>query len=98
MFVLTFSDPENVKEHYSHLVGDGVDVLVADISKFHEGGGLGISLEGTQNPHGKIFFGIRCNLLGSKSDQNRISPYSINTFSSRKMKRISKKYQIGDNV
>ena len=56
MLVLTFSDPENVKEHYSHLVGDGVDVLVADISKFHEGGGLGISLEGTQNPHGKIFF------------------------------------------
>lgn len=45
------TDPENVKEHYSHLVGDGVDVLVADISKFHEGGGLGISLEGTQNPH-----------------------------------------------
>ncbi|XP_022779810.1 multiple PDZ domain protein-like isoform X3 [Stylophora pistillata] len=45
------TDPESIKEHYSHLVGDGVDVLVADISKFHEGGGLGISLEGTQNPH-----------------------------------------------
>lgn len=43
-------DPEAVKEHYSNLLGDSVDILVADISKFHPGGGLGISLEGTQNP------------------------------------------------
>ncbi|KAK2556764.1 Multiple PDZ domain protein, partial [Acropora cervicornis] len=42
-------DPKAVKKHYSKLLGDSVDVLVADISKFHAGGGLGISLEGTQN-------------------------------------------------
>lgn len=46
MFVLIFLDLENVKEYYSYLVGDGVDVLVVDIFKFYEGGGLGISLEG----------------------------------------------------
>ncbi|XP_073227363.1 multiple PDZ domain protein-like isoform X1 [Porites lutea] len=43
-------EPEAVKEHYSNLLGDSVDILVADISKFQPGGGLGISLEGTQNP------------------------------------------------
>lgn len=43
-------DPEAVKEHYSNLLGDSVDILIANISKFQEGGGLGISLEGTQNP------------------------------------------------
>ena len=45
--------------HWSEVLGPEFQVVVADISKFKEGGGLGISLEGTvekvdgaeQNPH-----------------------------------------------
>ena len=34
--------------------------------------------------------------LSPTSDQDRISPYSINTISSRQLTRILKKYQLGD--
>ena len=44
---------------WSEVLGDEYEIIVAQISKFKEGGGLGISLEGTvekvdgaeQNPH-----------------------------------------------
>jgi len=62
-----------VKKHYSKLLGDSVDVLVADISKFHAGGGLGISLEGTQNLLGNgnfssmLHFAVHLELLTSEN-------------------------------
>lgn len=50
---------------------------VADISKFHAGGGLGISLEGTQNSLGNgnfssmVHFAVHLELLSSEN----IQPY-----------------------
>ena len=46
-------------EYWTTIIGTEFDIIVAQISKFKEGGGLGISLEGTvekvdgeeQNPH-----------------------------------------------
>ena len=46
-------------EYWNNMIGAEFDIIVAQISKFKEGGGLGISLEGTvekvdgeeQNPH-----------------------------------------------
>ena len=50
---------EAVIKRWSEILGEEYDIIVAQISKFKEGGGLGISLEGTvekvdgaeQNPH-----------------------------------------------
>lgn len=38
---------EHIVAHWSAVMGDGYLVKVAQLSKFKEGGGLGISLEGT---------------------------------------------------
>ncbi|XP_031574464.1 multiple PDZ domain protein-like [Actinia tenebrosa] len=44
-------DTEAIKQHYSTLLGNDVEILVAEMEKTSPGGGLGISLEGTQYPH-----------------------------------------------
>ncbi|XP_077869202.1 multiple PDZ domain protein-like [Saccoglossus kowalevskii] len=38
---------EAIKAHWMNILGPDAEVEVAQISKFHQGGGLGISLEGT---------------------------------------------------
>ncbi|XP_043230328.1 patj homolog isoform X2 [Amphibalanus amphitrite] len=38
---------EVIQKQWIGLLGDGYDIVVAQISKFHPGGGLGVSLEGT---------------------------------------------------
>ncbi|XP_048584388.1 multiple PDZ domain protein [Nematostella vectensis] len=43
-------DTEAVKQHYQTIIGDNMEILVAEMTKFSPAGGLGISLEGTQYP------------------------------------------------